>query len=95
MKYVVFKIEISDTLARLEPVIFGDALVHAEVARYFAACAVRAHGWRSAAPVSAGYVEFGPDGVMCHGRSETLKMDSRGEEDARLIEFADYGVGYL
>lgn len=32
-------------------------------------------------PVSAGFI----DGMKCHGRSETLNLDSRGERDTLLL----------
>ena len=41
--------------------------------------------------VSAGYIEIG--GSVCHGSSESLKMNSR-EQDSRVIDTVDYLHGF-
>lgn len=38
--------------------------------------------------ISAGFVWFGADGAVCEGRSESLRMNSRGEIDAAIINKA-------
>ncbi|MFM0165700.1 hypothetical protein PQR39_35390 [Paraburkholderia sediminicola] len=51
-----------------------------------AVCGIRhgaGHNWRReyAEAISAGFI----DGGKCHGRSDTLDLDSRGELDAILL----------
>ena len=35
--------------------------------------------------ISAGFVSFGEGGCSCYGRSVSLDLDSRGEEDSDLV----------
>lgn len=58
-------------------IIFPEHITHKDVARGICNCNVH--------PVSAGFIHQKNDGTyMCHGRSETLNMDSRPELDAAL-----------
>lgn len=39
--------------------------------------------------ISAGFVYFGANGAVCEGRSESLRMNSRGQIDADIIDRAN------
>lgn len=43
--------------------------------------------------VSAGFIKFTEEGPSCYGRSESLRKDSRPEEDTLLAKFA-FGEDY-
>jgi hypothetical protein len=91
MKYVVFRKK-SAELTIEHPVVFSNHLVHADVAGNLTN---PINGVLAGyTPVSAGEVNFMNAGLdMCSGRSSTLDLDSRPEEDSRLILLNDYGVG--
>lgn len=62
--------------------LFPGIIVHADFARF------RRHTHvQMDEIVSAGFVDFADNGatVFCFGRSESLKLDSRGEIDAEII----------
>lgn len=70
MKYVVFKTANGQVL---EPVIFADHTTHS---------AVRIEG---CTPVSAGFVDLVPGGVLnVHGKSDSLKLRP-AKDDSRLL----------
>lgn len=46
---------------------------------------------RGCEPISAGF--YNVDTGNCAGKSESMDLESRAEEDARLIKFVDYGHG--
>ncbi len=94
MKYVVVqvvrKVRNPDGTAGEEtlelPVIFPKELVHKDMADMVNLAARREiDHWQSTKTVSAGFVNFDAD-IICHGRSESLGMDSRRDVDAKLIE---------
>lgn len=43
---------------------------------------------RGAPPVGAGFIEISSGTVHCYGRSESLKLASRGAEDDAIIAYA-------
>jgi hypothetical protein len=73
MKYIVFRTMRPFSQGQYEEVFvaFPHSLIHADISDR---CGMRA--------VSAGFV--GKDGI-CHGRSETMNLDSR-PEDTKLLE---------
>lgn len=79
------------------PIIFPDKLVHAEVWQGLKAFIPKVKGVikiNSAKVVSAGVIEYlNVDGVG--GSSETLQIESLGEEDEQLINFYNYGHGII
>lgn len=81
-KYIVFGAGLMEI-----PVIFPDRLVHVDVAKAIVRALPRVRVV-ACKVVSAGMLEF--PSLECHGRSETLGIDSRGEEDSRLILMYDY-----
>jgi hypothetical protein len=90
MKYVMMIVSRGDSSMKL-PVIFPDAVSHIEMAKATKQ-AIRNEDVKANTPfrkvevVSAGFVKVSG---ICHGRSETLDMDSRGE-DTGIINTIDY-----
>lgn len=94
MKYVMFEKKLSE-LTISHPVIFPNHLVHSEVSE-----AILAMGVLGAGPGKDGFgwkaVSAGEYDVMtgeCSGKSETLGLKSRPEEDKYIIKMNDYGGG--
>lgn len=80
MKYVVMK----DKSGRESIFIFSKEIHHDCAAEVFGRIKDQSTGrWNRVfrEPVSAGFT----DGKVCHGRSETLNLDSRGRVDEMLI----------
>lgn len=71
-KYIIYVDPASDEET---PIIFPFWLSHASVARL--------HNHQ---PVSAGFVYLNGEVVVAYGRSDILKLDSRPDEDSRLIQ---------
>jgi hypothetical protein len=94
MKYVVLRCEAKDTVV-LMPIIFPAALVHKSVATAIAVNLRHDHGYTSVKALSAGDVRWCPRGAICSGKSETLGVASRPEEDGRLIDSYDYTHGIV
>ena len=72
MKYIIIDNGMYET-----PVIFDEATDHSMMAS-------DSFGFKKNV-ISAGFVNFSTDGLYCHGRSVSLKLESRPEEDARII----------
>lgn len=72
MKYIIIDNGGYDT-----PVIFDEATDHSMMAS-------DSFGFKKNV-VAAGFVRFSSDGLYCYGRSISLKIESRPDEDARLI----------
>jgi len=72
MKYIIVDNGMYET-----PVIFNEATDHSQMA-------ADTFGFKKNV-ISAGFVSFSKDGLYCHGRSVSLDLDSRPEEDARII----------
>jgi len=73
LKYIVVK----DSLKRELIIVFQPFLVHREVADRFSDCE----------PLSAGFVTVS-GGIECFGKSKTLFLKSRDEEDSILLKEA-------
>lgn len=98
MKYIVLRTvpKMGDSkLVREFPIVFPDALVHADVA---AALALHLPQLKGAMPCAAGFLssmEVGEHGA-CHGKSESLgNLKSRGKEDDVLMMCWDYLHGVV
>lgn len=89
-KYVVFRGEEVTPIAHRDspgvpiyhevPVLFPGIMTHKDFAR------LRRHQHLTNVQIiAAGFVTFSFEGVHCHGRSESLNMDGRGEIDAEII----------
>ena len=106
MKYIILKVtdfaqgKTDSDLVREIPFIFPDNCVHSEVAKYMSRMLrmERPDGrLRDVEPVAAGFIHslaIGEKGA-CHGESETLKLKSRGDQDAALISTFDYLHGIV
>lgn len=91
MKYVVFKREHRGVVREL-PVLFPEALVHAEVAKWLTSARGPLAGYSA---VSAGFLSSLNVPAECHGKSDSLGLVSRGDEDSRLIAVVDYTHGIV
>lgn len=92
-KYIIMEIETPSGTKMAFPVIFPDKMIHAEVfaVTKFVVPTANAEGTNVRA-VSAGAIEHVTvDGLG--GRSTTLGIKSRGDEDARLIDVYSYCHG--
>jgi hypothetical protein len=79
MKYVVVKIKGKEHIFVFPRAINHDRMC--EVLSFIKHGEARDWSREYAEPVSAGFV----DGGKCHGRSETLNLDSRGDLDTILL----------
>jgi hypothetical protein len=86
MKYIVLQV-IEGGLEREIPILFPSFLVHKLVADAL----IGTEGLENATVVSAGDVEA--SSFTCNGKSETLNLTSRGDEDRKLINTVDYFHG--
>ena len=82
MKYIIFKGDWG--LSR--PVIFDSGLSHMEMVRNV----IDPLEWETETELkhkilSAGFVILTDDGIQCYGRSETLDLGSREEQDSNMI----------
>lgn len=93
LKYIVMKINNGDTV-REWPIIFPDMMVHKQVAQHIGHCLSRHHNMKSTVIAAGSFSCFGGE-VSCYGESETLGLESRGEEDAKLIKMFDYLHGIV
>jgi len=73
MKYIIIDNGMYDT-----PVIFDEATDHSCIANALA-------GVNAPNVVSAGFVRFTPDGLVCYGKSTSLGIGSAGDVDSKLI----------
>ena len=89
MKYIVLQTN-DGFLTREFPILFSDALTHSVVASALLENCVEL---QSAKPVSAGFISCTAIIAGCHGRSESLNLDSRGATDDALIGMLDYTHG--
>ncbi len=92
-KYIVMEIETSGGTKFAFPVIFPDKMIHAEVfaVAKFAVPTANPEG-SNVRVVAAGAIEHVTvDGLG--GRSTTLGIASRGDEDAKLIDVYSYCHG--
>lgn len=77
MKYVIF-----EGNGLVHPVIFGDHTTHSQISV------------AGGNPVSAGFVKFDSMGwPHCSGKSDSLKLESRGETDEDIIRRAYNNCG--
>ncbi len=90
MKYIVMVRKVGGAVHEL-PILFPNELVHAHVARALLRLPGNPYDFLSRV-AAAGEVVL-DNGATCFGRSETLNIESRGDEDARLIKLSDYGIG--
>lgn len=93
MKYVMLEVTLAGEAAlpfKL-PAIFPDKLVHKDMAACLKKVAWSTWPGCTVNVVSAGEVQLSD--VQCFGESETLKVESREDADAHVIETYDYTHG--
>ena len=93
MKYIVLKINNGETV-REWPVIFPDMMVHKQMYESMKFQLMRFHDQECSVIAAGSFSCFGGE-VRCFGESETLGIESRGEEDAKLIKMFDYLHGIV
>lgn len=93
MKYIVMKINNGETV-REWPIIFPDMMVHKQVAYVIELTIKRFHNMPCSVIAAGSFSCFGGE-VRCFGESETLGLESRGEEDVKLIKMFDYLHGIV
>lgn len=93
MKYIVLKIKIGTTIEKELPFIFPDMLNHDQFAESVIQ-ELRMNHEKDSEVVSAGFCNFFNGDPHCEGRSETLNIDSR-PEDNRLISMFNYEHGVV
>lgn len=102
MKYIVLTLE-KDGLKRELPILFPSCLSHKEVADALKAMRVEhGNGWKrplaDAEAVSAGFLNSAQLMALdstCFGRSESLGVESRGDQDSALITECDFTHGIV
>jgi hypothetical protein len=101
MKYIVCQVQRDGAPFLNVPFVFPDVLVHAMVfsqmralleMQYFSAVHKTEVTALSAGEFSSTVFED-PSG-LCHGKSSTLGVASRGREDDALLGMSDYGAGF-
>lgn len=88
MKYIMFVRDMGNGMRVAYPIIFPDMLVHADVAKM-----MHRGDLRDAVIDSAGFIS--PMGMLCHGRSESLNLDSQSKRDTDIIRMCDYGGQWI
>ena len=86
MKYIMFKKPLGVDTTLYTPVIFPNALVHADVAKAMLEGPLEGHTVHSAGEIS-------PLGMECTGGSDTLGVKA-DPADTNRIQFNDYGMCY-
>ena len=94
MKYIIVQIRNGETV-REWPIIFPDMLVHRAMADIVQNHLAVDYKQLNRRIVAAGSFSCFGGEVSCFGESETLNVESRGSEDARLIKMFDYLHGIV
>lgn len=82
MKYIIYK----GDWGLIKPVIFDSSIGHFEMAvKVISSAYWETEGELRHLIISAGFVIWTDDGVQCFGRSTTLDLSSREEEDSNMI----------
>jgi hypothetical protein len=90
MKYVMFKV---NQISMEMPIIFPDFINHNDMSEIIQRHMLSLHEMKCH-PISAGFINLGPR-VKCHGKSTTLKLNSRPEEDSLIVNTFGYTHGFV
>lgn len=90
MKYIIIQTD-KNGIKQNFPIIFPADLVHSEVAQ--AITSGRVEDMLGAQVISAGFLSSHEMTPNCHGRSESIGVDSRGKVDSEIIMFNDTDGG--
>jgi hypothetical protein len=96
MKYVVFELN-SEEIKREVFVLFPDLVTHIHMATV-CKLAIEECTQTTAKAISAGFYnlnEFAEEPIECYGKSESLGLESRGQEDSDLINGFEYTHGII
>ncbi len=93
MKYIVLEVNNKGIIREL-PVIFPEIMSHADMFKYMQRQMTIQHHADSVRCISAGFISSIAVGTAggCSGKSESLEIASRGEDD-KLIQMLDYTHG--
>ena len=94
MKYIVVEVSTAGIIREL-PFIFPESFVHKSMYKMVEREYLFDHKADSVRCVAAGFISsvaVAPAGG-CHGKSESLEIASRGEEDDNIIPMLDYTHG--
>lgn len=94
MKYIVIQINIKGTIVE-HPYIFPDTVNHDDFANYMIHNYIMNYKNTEPRVVSAGFCNLVTSTLNCNGRSETLNIDSRRDEDDKLISMFNYEHGLI
>lgn len=95
MKYIVLEQKFGG-MTREYPIIFPEALVHADVAEALIKTMQTTLPKAKVKAVSAGTVNsLDMLDINCHGESTTLGLKSRESQDNNLIKMMDYSHGIV
>lgn len=92
MKYLVIEVDLGSFKMEM-PFVFPSHMIHDEMAKSIKHNMAMIHQWMDTKVVSAGEISI--ESASCYGKSETLNIGSRGELDAQLIMYHNYGVGMI
>lgn len=97
MKYIVLELDHGRSFVREVPILFPEYLVHATMAKSIGrAIMLEDKSVVSVRPVAAGFFSsLGLATVQCYGKSDTLDLASRGDEDVNLMKMFDYLHGLV
>ena len=87
----MFQVTLSDVSSLNIPIIFPNVLNHDDMAKATHRNMIRNYNWTTVKVVSAGFIN---SNGTCHGRSETLNIDSK-PEDTTIIKTYDYTHGMV
>ncbi len=90
MKYIVAQVALKGHVLEV-PILFPESLVHSMVYAVIKVLLEDQYKTEDVKCVSAGFVH-GPD-TDCYGKSDSLKIESRGKIDDILFLTSDYGGG--
>jgi len=95
MKYFMLEVVLgepdSEQITKKVPIIFADFMNHDETAEIIMHSLRFHHKVYSCKPVSAGFITIQG---KCHGKSETLKLESNSDDSATINTY-DYTHGLL
>jgi hypothetical protein len=95
MKYVIFRVDFKDGGGLEVPIVFPELCVHSLIAEAVQPTLEKHWEGSTATPISAGFLSSTGFLDECHGKSDTLKLESRGEQDTALIRLNDYGAAFF
>ncbi len=91
MKYIVIEVKLGNELKMEVPFVFPNNVVHSSmIIGAIAVC--KSQKWDFQGVISAGEVLISASN--CGGKSVSSNLESRGHEDACLINMVDYSGGF-